>query len=87
MSAPATCEVITENKVNQMASKLNQNVGRLLGTSVFAGVFLIFLIFIGAVAFSIHKSLEKSAIHDISNLLNSVNDSFEVFNSAVKADA
>lgn len=70
-----------------MASKLNQNVGRLLGASVFAGVFLIFLIFIAAVAFSIHRSLEKIATHDVSNLLNSVNDSFDVFNSAVKADA
>ncbi|MBR7792281.1 Cache 3/Cache 2 fusion domain-containing protein [Undibacterium sp. FT147W] len=70
-----------------MTSTKQKKLGQLLGLSVFSGAFLVLIIFTSAVALIIHQSLEKSATQDITNLLNSVNDSFEVFDNAVKADA
>lgn len=71
----------------KLLSGKDKKIGQFLGASVSAGAVLVFVIFTSAVAYSLHRSQEQSAINEINNLLNSVNDSFEVFDSAVKADA
>lgn len=68
-------------------SNKEKKIGQFLGVSVFTGAVLVFLIFTSAVAYSLHRSQEQGAINDITDLLDSINDSFEVFDSAVKADA
>lgn len=84
---PVNASPVLTKPPKKMTSTKQKKLGQLLGLSVFTGTFLVLIIFTSAVALIIHQSLEKSATQDIANLLNSVNDSFEVFDNAVKADA
>ncbi|MFZ6847734.1 methyl-accepting chemotaxis protein [Undibacterium sp. RuRC25W] len=63
------------------------SLGTRLSFIVFSLVFLVFTIFIGALGYSIYRSMQASALQDVSHTVENINDMFDVFDKAVRTDA
>ena len=63
------------------------SLGTRLSIIVFSLVLVVFTIFISALGYSIYRSMQATAVQDVSHTVENINDMFDVFDKAVRADA